>query len=112
MTRSKFGNVKVDGFDSKREKRFALDLEALMHARDPHQRVVSVERQVRFNLIPSQRGADGKVAERQCDYRADFRVTYADGRVEVIDVKGFKTPEYIIKRKLMRHVHGIVVREV
>jgi hypothetical protein len=42
---------------------------------------------------------------------ADFRVTRADGRVDVIDVKGYKTPEYIIKRKLMLWVHGIRVIE-
>ena len=75
-------------------------------------RVVSIERQVRFCLIPAQRGADGKIIERKCDYLADFRVTRASGKVDVIDVKGYKTPEYIIKRKLMLHVHGIRVIEV
>jgi len=27
-------------------------------------------------------------------------------------VKGFKTPEYKLKRKLMRHVYGIKISEV
>lgn len=109
---SKFGNRKTGGFDSAKEARYAQRLELLKNAADHRERVVTVERQVRFTLIPSQRGPDGKVAERKCDYIADFRVTYADGRTEVIDVKGFKTPDYIIKRKLMRHVHGIAIREV
>ena len=75
------------------------------------QRVVSIEEQVNFLLIPSQK-VGGQCAERACHYVADFRVEYADGRKEVIDVKGFKTADYIIKRKLMLQVHGIRVREV
>lgn len=109
---NKYGNRKTDGFDSAKEARFAKKLEMLRHAKDHTQRVADIERQVRYTLIPAQRGDDGKVAERKCDYIADFRVTYADGRQEVIDVKGYKTADYIIKRKLMRYVHGITVREV
>lgn len=36
-------------------------------------------------------------------YRADFRVRYPDGRVEIEDVKGMQTREFIIKRKLFEH---------
>ena len=35
------------------------------------------------------------------NYKADFRLYYPDGKVEVIDVKGFRTREYLIKRKLL-----------
>ena len=112
MKRGKYGNLKFNGFDSKKEAQFAADLESLKAAVNDDVRVVSVERQVRFCLIPAQRGADGKIIERKCDYLADFMVTRASGKVDVIDVKGYKTPEYIIKRKLMLHVHGIRVIEV
>ena len=111
VARPKYRNKKTNGFDSAREQTYAYHLEALKHASDPCERVVTIEYQVKFNLIPSQR-VRGVVVERPCDYIADFRVTYFDGRVEVIDVKGFKTKDYIIKRKLMRHVHGIAIREV
>lgn len=44
-------------------------------------------------------------------YVADF--TYTRGGVLVVeDVKGFRTPLYKLKRKLMRAVHGIEIREV
>lgn len=51
-----------------------------------------------------------------CDYIADFKYEEWDGqariwRLVVEDAKGMKTPEYIIKRKLMRAMHGIKVRE-
>lgn len=112
MKASKYRNKKTNGYDSKREAQFAEKLETLKKASNPSERVVCIEKQVKFELIPAQRGADGKVIERACSYIADFRVTFADGRVEVIDVKGMKTKEYIIKRKLMLRVHGIQIKEV
>lgn len=108
---SKYKNKKTGGYDSKKEAAFAAKLELLRNAAEPAERVVTVEEQVRFLLIPSQK-MGGKCAERACHYIADFRVEYADGRKEVIDVKGFKTADYIIKRKLMLKVHGIQIREV
>jgi len=36
-------------------------------------------------------------------YSADFRVTYADGHVEIIDVKGFETPEFKRTRKMFEY---------
>lgn len=73
--------------------------------------ISDLERQVPFTLIPAQRGADGKVKERACIYYADF-VYYRDGKMIVEDVKGVKTPEYIIKRKLMLERYGIEIMEV
>jgi hypothetical protein len=108
VRRQKYGNSKTaDGFDSKHERSEYLKLIAL----EAEGVISSVERQVKYVLIPSQRGSCGKVIERPCAYIADFRVTYPDGRVEVMDAKGVKTPEYIIKRKLMLYIHGIRVIE-
>jgi hypothetical protein len=50
-----------------------------------------------------------------CKYIADFvyeeRQRDGSWREHVEDVKGFKTPEYKLKAKLMKAVHGIIVRE-
>ena len=108
----KYRNQKVGKYDSLREAQFAAKLEMLRHCADEAVRVVDVKEQVAFELIPSQRGLDGKVVERPCKYIADFVVTRANGVVEVFDVKGFRTTDYVIKRKLMLHVHGIKVQEV
>lgn len=43
-------------------------------------------------------------------YIADFIVVYPD-RIDVVDVKGFKTPEYRLKKKLMASI-GITIHEV
>jgi hypothetical protein len=40
---------------------------------------------------------------RRIDYIADFEVHHLDGSIEVIDVKGFKTQAFNIKRKLFEH---------
>ena len=77
--------------------------------------ISGLQKQVVYNLIPAQYGVvDGKkkCIERACTYRADF--VYFDERTKelvVEDTKGFRTTEYVIKRKLMLHEHGIRIKE-
>ena len=83
--------------------------------------IQNLELQKRFELLPTQRepktmtktGKEklGKVIERPVYYIADF-VYMKDGETVVEDTKGFKTKEYIIKRKLMLYVYGIRIIEV
>ena len=109
---SKYGNRKIrtaDGvFDSAKEFRRWRELQLLERAGE----IGALRRQVPFTLIPSQydRG-NGKLLERAVKYVADF-VYEVDGFTVVEDAKGMKTPEYIIKRKLMLYVHGLKVQEV
>lgn len=107
---AKYGNRKavVNGitFDSIKEARRYQELLLLEKAGA----ITDLQLQVKFVLIPAQR-IKGKVVERQCTYKADF-VYKENGETIVEDTKGFKTKEYIIKRKLMLHVHGIRIREI
>lgn len=110
---SKYGAKKVtyDGktFDSQKEAQRYAELRLLERGK-----VISDLRwQVKFDLLPAQKGADGKVIERAVSYVADF--TYVDkrtGEFIVEDAKGMKTKEYILKRKMMLYFHGIQIREV
>lgn len=111
--RSKYGNKKVefDGelFDSKREARRWAELKVMERSGE----IGDLRRQYKYVLVPSQRNADGKVVEREVAYIADF--VYWDrriGKTTVEDTKGFRTPEYIIKRKLMRYMFGIEIVEI
>lgn len=93
--------VAVDGitFDSRKEAEKYIALKLLKKARE----IVSFELQPEFELQPGYRDKDGKWV-RPVKYRADFRVTYSDGRVVVIDVKpssDFRTKEYRIKKKML-----------
>ena len=107
---SKYRNKKavVNGitFDSKKEARRYTELLLLERAGA----IQELRRQVKFELIPSQR-YDGKVVERPCSYVADF-VYRENGNLIVEDTKGLKTRDYIIKRKLMLYLCGIRIREV
>jgi hypothetical protein len=109
--RSKYGATKVvvDGvkFDSKREARRWGELKAL----ESCGKISDLRRQVRYHL--DVRGL------HICDYIADF--TYmsnekggADGAGAFVveDCKGFKTPEYKLKRRLMKACHDIDILEV
>ncbi|MFY2995884.1 DUF1064 domain-containing protein [Achromobacter xylosoxidans] len=106
----KYRNQKttLDGiaFDSKREATRYSQLRLLERAGQ----IRDLSLQPKFTLVDSQRRADGK-AERPVVYIADFM--YFEGDTCVVeDAKGMKTPEYIIKRKLMLSRHGITVKEV
>lgn len=110
MAMPKYRNKKVihDGikFDSKKEAIRYSQLKMFEKAG----LISNLQLQKEFVLIPAQK-IDGKVVERACKYKADF-VYIEDGKMVVEDTKGFKTPEYIIKRKLMLFVHGIQIKEI
>lgn len=95
-------------FDSKKEAKRYSELLLLERAGAIH----DLRTQVKYVLIPSQRSKEtGKVVERECSYKADF--VYTEGGETVVeDVKGYRTKEYIIKRKLMLNVYGIRIREI
>ena len=125
---NKYGNKKVvylgEVFDSKREMYRYMDLKFLVRCGA----IRDLRRQVVYELIPAQREkstrvykkgrkkgqpVEGKIIEKAVTYIADF--TYTDNATNetiVEDAKGFRTKEWVIKRKLMLYVHGIKVREV
>ena len=113
QSKNKYHNVKweMDGekFDSQKEARRWSELKLLERAHE----ISDLQRQVRYELIPNQY-VDGKLAERKCDYLADFVYKDKDGNVIVEDTKSkaTKTPVYLVKRKLMLFVHGIRIKEV
>ena len=103
--------VEVDGitFDSVKEYSRYQELRLLERAGE----IYELQRQVPFVVIPVQKDEKGKVIEREVRYIADF--TYrnrSDHRLVVEDVKGVRTKEYVLKRKLMLYRNGIRIQEV
>lgn len=94
---SKYRNrrVEADGylFDSQKEANKYAELKLLKQVGE----VVRLELQPAFCLQDGYKDDVGKFV-MPIIYKADFRVTYRDGKVEVIDTKGFKTKEYKLKR--------------
>lgn len=91
----------IDGivFDSKKEADFYCELKVQKMAGE----VLSFERQVVFELQPKYKY--GKSTIRAIKYIADFVVSYKDGSVEIVDVKGMKTQVYNLKKKMLLYKH-------
>lgn len=108
---NKYKNVKINGYDSKKEYYRSNELKLLQRAGE----ISGLQEQVPYELIPSQWevvNGKRKCTERAVKYLADFQYIDRDGNLIVEDTKGNRTKDYIIKRKLMLHVHGIKIKEV
>jgi hypothetical protein len=91
----------VDGitFDSQREADYYCELKLRVQAGE----LTKIELQPEFLLQPAFTHNGQKY--RAIKYRADFRLYYKDGRVEVVDCKGYRTKEYMLKKKLLLKKH-------
>ena len=49
---------------------------------------------------------------KKITYNADFKVLYPNGKIEIEDVKGKKTPVYNLKKSLMKNCYGIDIKEI
>lgn len=96
----------VDGieFDSAKEAKRFVKLRDMEEAGEIQGLLV----QVPYEILPNFE-CDG-VKYRGMRYIADF-VYYRDGKVVVEDCKGFKTPEYKMKKKLMAFINHINIEE-
>lgn len=99
---SKYGAIRSGKHASRREARRAQDLALLEKLGE----ISELKQQTKYVLIPKQDG------ERAVTYTDDFSYRDKQGNLVVEDAKGFKTQQYVIRRKLMLFVHGIKVREV
>ena len=97
--RSKYGAVKtsVDGqtFDSKKEADYYCELKLRLQSGD----IKGFCLQPVFILAPGLK------------YKADFIIFNNDGTSEIIDTKGFKTKEYIAKKKIFEDKYNLKIKE-
>lgn len=102
-SKSKYRNTRSNGFDSKREERRFRELLLLQKAGKIEALKTQYEFPLTVNSVPI------------CSYVADFfYVEHTEnGRdVDVIeDAKGYRTREYRIKKKLVKALYGIDIRE-
>lgn len=101
--KSKYSSAKtnIDGitFDSKKESEFYAELKL----REKAGEISHLRLQPRYLLQEAFR-YDGK-QYREMEYVADFEYV-EDGKVVVVDVKGFKTAVYMLKKKLFLYKYG------
>lgn len=98
--RSKYGAIKtkIDGhtFDSKKEADYYCELKLRLQSGDIKG----------FCLQPIFILAEG------LKYKADFIVFNNDGTTDIIDIKGFKTKEYITKKKVFEDKYNLKIIEL
>lgn len=113
----KYRNRLSEGYHSKKEKNRA----SILRMMEKQGLITNLQEQVKFELIPTQYETvevqlktklkiNKKCIEKSCSYIADFAYT-ENGSYVVEDAKGFRTKDYIIKRKLMYYLYGIKIKE-
>ena len=109
--KSKYNNSKVTyqgiTFDSKREFEYYL----ILKDKEKRGLVFNIKRQVPLEIQPAFTDKTG-VKHRAIVYKAD--VVYTDrltGKERYIDVKGFRTEVYKLKKKLLAY-KNIIIEEV
>ena len=108
---SKYHNKKIvteDGakFDSLKEYRRWQELCIMERAGE----ISELVRQVPYVLVPSQKYLGQTI--KPVKYVADFVYRNKRGIIVVEDVKGVRTKDYLVKKKLMLYVHNVMITEV
>jgi len=86
-------------FHSKKEARRYQELKLLEHAGE----ISGLELQVKYHMY-----INGQLIST---YVADFVYQNKKGQPVIEDCKGFRTPEYRLKKKLMAAIYGITILE-
>ena len=97
-------------FDSKREAEWYM----MLREKQRLGKIKHIECQPTYTLLEDFRDNQGK-PQKPITYTPDFLVEYDDGRREVIEVKGVRTRDYLLRKKLFLHMMkdtDIVFREV
>ena len=101
--------VLVDGykFDSRKEANYYIQLKMLLRAG----KIKDLELQKEYILQESFKLNNKTI--RKITYKADFTFkTTEDDKLHVVDVKGFKTEVYRLKKKLFEKRYGIEIEEI
>ena len=97
--------------DSKKEADRCNELHVLLRTGFIH----NLRTQVKYTLLPAKKYGHGMKAERAVVYVADFVYDTNTGTTIVEDTKGYKTKDYIIKRKMFKDKYcseQLVFREI
>lgn len=120
---NKYRNIKtvVDGrtFDSRKEAQYYRYYSQMQK----EGKISNLRMQVSFELIPAiyedkvvhlktKDKITRTLVQRKVAYVADFVYDTPNEKDVVIDVKGKKTKEYLLKKKMMRAFKGITIHEV
>jgi hypothetical protein len=99
QNKNKYKNVRQTyngySYDSKIEAQYAAELDMLKRGKA----IKDYDRQVKVELF-------GENGSRVCNYYVDFLVYHNDGSLEYVEVKGYETPVWRLKWKLLEDKYG------
>ncbi len=111
-SRSKYGNKRTKVgeliFDSRKEARYYNLLLTLQEQGKIH----SLRCQVPFSFVINGEAMRNPDSNRVIKYIADFEYFTSEGERKIVDVKGFKTDIYKLKKALMMACNGILIEEI
>lgn len=87
-------------YPSKLEMQYRQHLDLLLKSGD----VIFIEEQTKFPCKVN--------GFKICTYLLDFKVTYKDGKIDYVDVKGKILPMYRLKKKLVEALYPIKITEI
>ncbi len=94
-------------FDSRREAKRYSELMLMLRAGE----ISDLRLQQNVTLIEGYKTPDGEIVRPEV-YKADFAYVDKYGNKVIEDVKGKKTPVYLLKRKQVQDKLGIRIREI
>jgi hypothetical protein len=107
---NKYKNKKIIidniSFDSKKESEYYLFLKS----KEKRGEIKNLELQKKFELQPSFKINNKTI--RSITYVADFVYIDNEGLLNVVDVKGFKTQVYLLKKKMFEFMFKIKIQEI
>lgn len=100
MSKYKNQRTEIDGhkFPSLREAEYYLLYKSMLQ----HKQLIKLELQPKFTLQPGFINKAGKRV-KPITYKADFLLTFPGGRQKVIEVKGYRTRDYQLRRKMFEY---------
>lgn len=100
MSKYKNQRTEIDGhkFPSLREAEYYLLYKSMLQ----HKQLVKLELQPKFTLQPGFVNKAGKRV-KPITYKADFLLTFPGGRQKVVEVKGYRTRDYQLRRKMFEY---------
>lgn len=97
---SKYHSKKVEYqgeiFDSKFELTYFIFLQEL----EKQGKISSLQRQVKYELLPRQTDENNKFKYHPVEYKSDFEYDDCEHTHHTVDTKGFRTADFRIKQKL------------
>ena len=97
---SKYNAKKVTYDNLQFDSKFEATYYAFLQELEKQGKISALQRQAKYELLPSQTDENNKFKYHPVEYKSDFEYDDVQGVHHTVDTKGFKTPDFRIKQKM------------